>query len=151
MGLPAPTSCLPPHVPGHSAGRGHLPRSRDWAKAGAQGPGWVVAALGGTWALHLPCWGTPGATGAARGASWPPSLHLHTAGREGVLPAFQARGSLRPRLGGGLRGPGEPTSGRRPTGWAWRPREPTLAHVPTLLQPWQPHLDLEFQSGKGSC
>lgn len=83
MGLPAPTSCLPPHVPGHSAGRGHLPRSRDWAKAGAQGPGWGVEALGGTRALHLPCWVTPGAAGAARGASWPPpSLHLHTAGRE---------------------------------------------------------------------
>lgn len=57
----------PPHVPGHSAGRGHLPRSRDWAKAGAQGPGWGVAALGGTRALHLPCWGT-----------LPPGLHLST-------------------------------------------------------------------------
>lgn len=151
VGLPAPASCLTPRVLEHTAGRGHLPRSRDWAKAGAQGPGWGVAAPGATRALHLPCWRTPGAAGAAGGVSWPPSLHLHTAGRGGILPAFQAHGSLRLRLGGGLRGPGEPTSWQRPTGWAWRTQEPTLAHVPTLLQSWQPHLDLKFKSGKGSC
>ena len=39
MGSPASASCLTPRMLGLSAGRGHLPRSRDWAKAGGQGPG----------------------------------------------------------------------------------------------------------------